>query len=84
MGSYRDSNDIALYSLGMEVDMEDLEDIIREEAYCIYATRIKQRPPIPGNDVSDWLQAEEKILSRNYEDMLCQRHIFQLMRSIDE
>jgi hypothetical protein len=37
------------------------EDLVREEAHRIYEWRTFFSPPFPGDDVTDWLEAEENI-----------------------
>ena len=40
--------------------LEDLEDLIRKEAYCI----AERRGFAPGRELEDWLDAEEAVLAR--------------------
>ncbi len=52
------------------MDDRTFHELVEIEAYCIYKTRMSWTPPIPGDDVSDWLDAERKIRHQQLDDII--------------
>ena len=45
-----------------------MDDLIREEAYYVWETRMKWQ--IPGTPEGDWKDAENKIKNRQWDDII--------------
>ena len=46
------------------------EDLVREEAYRIYQWRTFFSPPFPGDDKTDWFEAEANIREKQVAEKI--------------
>ena len=60
--------------------MDSFEDAVRIEAYAIY--EVRRQLGLPGTELGDWINAERKIRTKQVDDILGTKCVYNRIKDL--